>query len=276
MTTQIKKEIRIKNLSLYQVHTEFFEPILGTCAGNPTVYADYIAALRFKNEKKVATTPEELAAIEVKEIELTKEELAMLPEEDKGITVFRRSENGGLILLDHMLRGFMKAAAEAVGDRHLESWGLTQKVDRWIFVTDETGRPIRQIPLMRDGSQIMAPDDKCERPLRAKTPQGPRVTLASSEQVNAPAYVDYHLVVLPLAETERHGLKADTLESWLDYGVFSGIGQWRNAGYGRFDTQLTKLPRLNESAEQIEAAEAAVAKKAAAKLAKKAKAAEAA
>jgi len=26
----------------------------------------------------------------------------------------------------------------------------------------------------------------------------------------------------------------ETLREWFDYGIFSGIGQWRNSGHGRF------------------------------------------
>lgn len=28
------------------------------------------------------------------------------------------------------------------------------------------------------------------------------------------------------------------VREWLDYGVFSGIGQWRNSGKGRFTYEI--------------------------------------
>jgi hypothetical protein len=227
-------------LSIYSIRLDFTEPMLGTAPSNPEVYADFIASKRFANEKKIATTPEELAAVEAKEIELTKEELAELPPENKGVTVFRRSPNGGLMLTDHMIRGYLKEAAQAMGDTNGKTWGLTSKIDRWIFITDKTGRPIRQLPIMRDGSQVMAPDSMLQRPLRAQTAQGPRVTLASSEMVNAPSYIEFYVTVLPLAEGEKHKLDEQTLKSFFSYGMYSGAGQWRSGGYGRFDATVTK------------------------------------
>ena len=75
-----------------------------------------------------------------------------------------------------------------------------------------------------------------ERPLRAETMQGPRVTLASSEMVPANTYFDCTLTVLaPEIITE------DLLREWLDYGQFMGFGQWRGGGNGVFKFVLKKL-----------------------------------
>jgi hypothetical protein len=161
---------------------------------------------------------------------------------EKGTTVFRRSKNGGLILTDHMLRGYLKEAAQAMGDSNGKSWGLVQKIDKWIFITDKAGRPIRQLPIMRDGTgQVMTPDSTYQRPLRAQTAMGPRVTLASSEQVDPPCYVEFHVTVLPMAESEKHKLDEATLRKFFGYSQFQGIGQFRSGSFGRCDSTIAKI-----------------------------------
>jgi hypothetical protein len=50
----VSKKQRIKNLMSRGVRVEFFEPCISVIPPNPQIYADYIAALRLKAEKKVA------------------------------------------------------------------------------------------------------------------------------------------------------------------------------------------------------------------------------
>lgn len=50
----MSKKQRIKNLMSRGVRVEFFEPCISVIPPNPQIYADYIAALRLKAEKKVA------------------------------------------------------------------------------------------------------------------------------------------------------------------------------------------------------------------------------
>ena len=68
---------------------------------------------------------------------------------------------------------------------------------------------------------------ECQRPLRAQTPQGERVSLAMSEQAPAGAVCEFKVVCLSNAHEAA-------VREWLDYGKWSGIGQWRNSGKGRF------------------------------------------
>ena len=63
--------------------------------------------------------------------------------------------------------------------------------------------------------------------MRASTPQGERVSIAISEEIPAGASVTFDIVLLT---SEHEAL----IREWLDYGIFSGIGQWRNSGHGRF------------------------------------------
>ena len=67
----------------------------------------------------------------------------------------------------------------------------------------------------------------CQRPLRASTPQGERVALASSETVPAGTKLRFDIVML---DPKLEGL----VREWLDYGELRGLGQWRNAGKGSY------------------------------------------
>lgn len=80
----------------------------------------------------------------------------------------------------------------------------------------------RQIPIFFDG-EITG----LQRPLRAQTAQGERISLANSEMIPAGATCEFTVKCL-LDDHEK------TVREWLDYGCFSGMGQWRNASYGRF------------------------------------------
>ena len=57
--------------------------------------------------------------------------------------------------------------------------------------------------------------------------QGERVSLACSEEIPAGATLTFSVTLL---SDDHEAL----LREWLDYGRFSGIGQWRNSGKGRF------------------------------------------
>lgn len=67
----------------------------------------------------------------------------------------------------------------------------------------------------------------CQRPLRAQTAQGERVSLANSEEIPAGSTCEFEILLMD------ESLENAVLE-WLDYGVLRGIGQWRNSGKGRF------------------------------------------
>ena len=81
----------------------------------------------------------------------------------------------------------------------------------------------RDIPLFdADGNRIKNIDGHLERPLRAETMQGPRVSLAKSEYLN-----------------EGWNFTATIrVKQMLDYGALKGLLQWRNAGYGSFEYEV--------------------------------------
>lgn len=158
----------------------------------------------------------------------------IIENDEKGTTIFYRDKNGGLILKGYHIKGFLKEAAKALKDQvNLKSY--LSKVDTYVFVME------KNIPIMRDGKQIMEPDGYLERPLRCETAQGPRVALSKSEEVLDPWYVDVTIRVVENAGTAKSApIDMDMIEGFLDYGAMKGLLQWRNAGHGSFEWEELK------------------------------------
>ena len=90
-----------------------------------------------------------------------------------------------------------------------------KEIDGLIFIKE------RYIPYEFEGEV-----GTCQRPLRAQTMQGERVSLANSETVPAGTTIEF--TVQCMAD------HMDAVREWLDYGALRGFGQWRNSGKGRF------------------------------------------
>lgn len=201
------------------VKLKFIEPILGTAPKNEDIYRDFIGS----KAPDAASVEDEIAALGVDEVA------------EKGMTVFPRSADGQPFIWDYQIKGFFKDACgmlSRVGGKGEdgkkkkvnESSKLTaykKIIDGLIFVQP------RQIPIIFDGEVGI-----CQRPLRAQTMQGERVALAMSEEIPAGAEIAFDVICLS-DENE-----AAVLE-WLDYGIFRGLGQWRNSGKGRFCYEIT-------------------------------------
>ena len=138
---------------------------------------------------------------------------------EKSMTVFPRVD-GKPIIWDYQIKGFFKDTAAALrkiaGSESSKIKAYKKEIDGLIFVKE------RAIPIQYDGEITI-----CERPLRAQTMQGERVALASSEEIPAGAKIEF-TVLYQLPQHEK------AIREWLDYGVFRGLGQWRNSGKGRF------------------------------------------
>ena len=100
-----------------------------------------------------------------------------------------------------------------------------KNIDGRIFVegdispNNKTGRKIR----INDAF----PMDLFQRPLRASTPQGERVSLACSERIPEGASCEFNITCLVDDDMEM-------VKEWLDFGRRNGLGQFRNSGHGRF------------------------------------------
>lgn len=139
---------------------------------------------------------------------------------EKSMTVFPRLDDGTPFLYDYQIKGFFKDTCGGLrkvkGTASEKIKAYKKEIDKLIFPEPRT------IPLMFTGSV-----GECQRPLRAQTAQGERVSLAMSEEIPAGATCEFTVVCL-LDDHEK------AVREWLDYGRFSGIGQWRNSGKGRF------------------------------------------
>lgn len=186
-----------------KVKLTFTEPILGTSPKNADVYRDFIGT----KAPDAASVEDEVAALGVDAVT------------EKGMTGFPRLDDGTPFLYDYQIKGFFKDTCG--GLRKVKSTesskikAFKKEIDKLIFVEP------RCIPLLFEGEL-----GECQRPLRAQTMQGERVSLAISEEAPAGTVIEFTIVML--GDSEK------AVREWLDYGRFSGIGQWRNSGKGRF------------------------------------------
>jgi hypothetical protein len=196
----------------YLLKIEFTSPILGSQPGKNTPASDYLRS-------KVARDRPELDIAD---------ETGTLPEElVKGTTMFHRDPAGKPAYLNYHVKGMLKNSGEVLNG--LEGYkAMRSKIDNCVYVSP------RVLPI--DGVLSEAP---LERPLRAMTAQGPRVSLARSELIEAGAKIE---CIIECVQTAKFTLTADLLRDLLDYGSKAGMGQWRNSGqYGQFSYILTEL-----------------------------------
>lgn len=190
------------------------DSLLGSMPGSREVFSEFIIG-------KTKTPEEKQSAMS--DIENIDENL------EKGTTVFYRDENGGIILKGYQVKGFLKEAAKAMKDQ-VNLKNAVSKMDNYVFILE------KNIPVMRDGEQLKEPDGYLERPLRCETMQGPRVSLAKSEEIKQEWYFDVTVRVLDNEGTAKSAkVDMDMVESFLDYGSMKGLLQWRNAGHGTFE-----------------------------------------
>ena len=175
--------------------------MLGTVPKNKELYTSYIESKK----------PEDAVDKEVE----TVEEI-----EEKGWTGFH-SDKQGLFVYDYFIKGFIKNAGNVLKDtKEVKIKNLRSKISDQLFVFP------RQIYL--DGKK--KPDGTLERPLRAQTAQGPRVTLARSEFIAAGTRISFEVHWL-----KDRDMNIKLINELLKYGQYQGLGQFRNGGYGRFE-----------------------------------------
>lgn len=191
---------------IYDLTITFTEPILGT-QPQKDIAMEYLRQKAIDSGADIAPDEQE-----------TLEELLQ-----KGTTVFHHL-NGYPIYYDYHVRGFLKDSGlvqNPIGNLK----NVRSKVNNYVFVFP------RQIKLhLPENGKI----EYLERSLRAMTAQGPRVSIARSEVLPAGTQMKCEIHSLD-------GVVSETvLRKLLDYGQYSGFGQWRNASYGRFVYELVK------------------------------------
>lgn len=186
------------------------EEMLGTSANDKEIHATYISGLAPDAPSK----EEEIASIGVEEgIEKSK-------------TVFPRlngKPDGQPFLWDYQIKGFLKDAARAMarvpGSEVAKTKAYIKIINDCVFVSP------RKIPLVYDGAE-KGVTGSCQRPLRAQTAQGERISLAHSETVPEGTTFDFQI---KLYDEKFENLVLEL----LPYAADKGFLQWRNSGKGR-------------------------------------------
>jgi len=194
----------------YKLSVKFTGPLLGSQPGKDTPASDFLRDKVKKDHPNVKTN----------------DEAPSLPEQlQKGTTGFHVDRSGNPILYNYHVHGMLKEAASVLNGGDVKAF--RDKVGTTVFVTP------RRIPIK--GKRVEA----LERPLRAMTMQGPRTTLARSEQIAEGASFECDIICL---KTPKFHLSEPQLNELLQYGSMCGMGQWRGSRlYGQFDYKLRKL-----------------------------------
>lgn len=176
---------------------ELTTDLLGTVAKDPDVYKTYI-------ESKKPEGIEEDESANVEKIET------------KGWTGFHMDENG-IFIYDYMIKGFLKHAANVMKD-NLKLKNLRSKIADRVFIAP------RKIYMGQH-----EPDGVFERPLRAMTMQGPRVSLSRSDYINAGKQITFKIKWL-----ENKEINEKLIDTLFEYGELQGLGQFRGGNFGSF------------------------------------------
>lgn len=198
-----------------KVRITLTEEMLGTTAADPEIHKKYIAS----KAPDAASLEEEVAAVGVDEVA------------KNAMTIFPRLEDGTPFMWNYQLRGFFKDTCSALqrckgAEEAKESCKLKafkKVIDGCVFVEP------RKIPINLNGGEMGI----CERPLRASTAQGERITLASSETVPAGSTMECSIMLI----SDEHEA---VVREWLNYGKWRGLLQWRSSGKGSFEWEEIK------------------------------------
>lgn len=189
------KEIKVK--------VTFFEDVLGMSPANENIYRDFIGS----KSPDAASVDEEVEALGAEAY--TEKQMTVFPKED-----------GVPFIWDYQIKGFFKDACGGLrkvkGTHSSKEKAYKKTIDKLIF-------PEPRKIFFEDFGII----GECQRPLRASTPQGERISLAISEEIKAGASLTFSVMCLC-------DENVDLVREWLDYGKYSGFAQWRNSGKGRF------------------------------------------
>jgi hypothetical protein len=186
-----------------KIRITLLEEMLGTKPSDSKVFETYIAS------KHPSGVPQ-------------KDELESAAKcEERGSSIFHK-EDGTPYVEDYCIKGFFKEACgslrNADGTKSKELKAYKTRIDGLIFTY-----PRFILAEMPTKTEIGV----CQRPLRAETMQGPRVTVVSSETL--PKGTTFDVEIHYLANS-----LLPLITEWLNYGRYRGLGGWRNSGKGRF------------------------------------------
>ena len=185
-----------------RIKLTFLEPVLGSSPNDEDIYTRFIG-------DKAPDAPS------------LKEEIESLGEDgadivaERGTTVFPRDVDGTPIFWSYQIEGFFKGTCGFLrtvpGTLSSKLKAYKKQIDGRIFVEGD-----------------ISTTNLYQRPLRAQTPQGERVSLACSEKIPEGANCEFNITCLIDDDTKL-------VEEWLDFGKRNGMGQFRSSGFGRFE-----------------------------------------
>ena len=232
------------------VKLSFISDILGTAPSPELLKRDFFKTIGKKALKNAKKQEEETEGLSTEAYTEEDYKVSKSSEEEKSneitqITYFRK-DNKGIYLPNFMVKGFLKAAAQALKEQ-INLPNPRAKIDRYVFIFPN------KIYLYRNGSILKKHKDEYIRPIRAMTPKGERTSLVSSERIEAsednPVTTDKIRIVL----IKNKEINLKKLKKMLEYGLYSGISQWRSAGFGRFKWELiSQTEEIEEENEEVE------------------------
>jgi len=231
------------------VKLSFISDILGTAPSPELLKRDFFKTIGKKALKDAKKLEEETEGLSTEAYTEEDYKVSKSSEEGKNseitqITYFRK-DNKGIYLPNFMVKGFLKAAAQALKEQ-INLPNPRAKIDRYVFIFPN------KVYLYRNGKVLRKHKDEYIRPIRAMTPKGERTSLVSSERIEAsednPITTDEIRIVL----IKNKEINLKKLKKMLEYGFYSGISQFRSAGFGRFKWELiSQTEEIEEGKEEI-------------------------
>lgn len=190
-------------VTVADVRLELLTDMLGTRAKHPEIMKTWLGLVEGvgEDEKQVAEGMEVDPDIDEREL--------------KRWTGFPKDEQG-IYIWSVLVKGWLKELGNNYA-KHMDVKAARSKINNFVFVHP------RKIYLGLD-----EPDGVLERPLRAETMKGPRITLVKSDTVSAGTHIAFELHILGHPE-----ITPQFIENLMTYGQFMGLGQWRTGGYGQ-------------------------------------------
>ena len=191
-----------------RVRLTFTEEVLGMGNSDPNIHEEFIAS----KAPDAPSREEEVEALGVDEVI------------EKSKTIFPK-EDGKAFVWDYQIKGLFKDACGMLryvsNSKSKKLTAYKKKIDGLIFIKE------RKSFFMDANGNYITEFGSCQRPLRAQTMQGERVTLSNSETIPEGSNIEF--TIQTLDDTLIPAIK-----EWLNYGMLRGFGQWRNSGKGKF------------------------------------------
>lgn len=198
----------------YRLDCRLLEPMLGTWSKDPDVLTRHVLDTERRQSDEVVPEP-------------TSEDIDL-----RGSTTFPIDNEGRPVLLDYQVKGTIKEAGNTVK-------GLLKVANLRSHINDELFVYPRMVVL---AEKI---DGDLERPLRAMTAKGPRVTVVRSDKIE-PLDAEGNAREWSWTVKIMRGSVVNSkrvLDTIGEYMAEKGFLQWRNAGYGRVYATFTKIDK---------------------------------